>query len=162
MYGAVNQGGGAMMRLLVAGLFAVLGAGCNAADNAPTGTGSVDMNALRFSPTGQSGRFDLENTGAEVSLRSRLQVEKRVDGQWRPVASELYIADTCSASEPPACRKLKSGEKIRLLRYQGFTCNMDCPPGCMANAQLSPGTFRLIALSCDGTQRVLGGEFDLK
>ena len=170
------------MRLIFAACFVVLCAGCNAADTAPAetpaetpakaptasaaarniATAPPAAAAVRFNATGQSGQFDLESTAAEVSVRTRLQVEKRVADQWRPVASELYVANACMETEPPTCRTLKSRDKIRLLPYEGFTCSMACPPGCMANAKLSPGNFRLVALSCDGTQRFTSGEFELR
>jgi hypothetical protein len=163
-----------MLRVILMAWCVVLCAGCNAADTVPAKSAAAvaaTVNAapvtaaavaIRFSATEQSGQFDLENTGADVSVRSRLQVEKRVGDQWRPVASELYVADACMPSEPPTCRTFKAKEKVRLLRYEGFTCSMACPPGCMANAQLSPGSFRLVALSCDGTQRFVSAGFDLK
>lgn len=107
------------------------------------------------------GKFEVENTGPDISLRSRVEVQKHRGGVWAAVASDVRLEEACSAEAPGQCRVLKTGGKIQPLAYDGFTCNSKCPPGCKGNAYLGPGEFRIVIHSCDGQRRFLGPAFGL-
>src|SRR5258708_1592755 len=75
----------------------------------------------------EPGSFDVENTGPDIQVRWRIETQKKKQGAWSPVASDVRLLEHCG--EPPAsdCIVLKHGEKPRPMAWDGYTCNRHCP-----------------------------------
>lgn len=142
-------------------VFAVALAGCYSRQESRAMDGADD-DPIVIRNLARRGSFEVENRGPDLEVQWALGVEKQKSGSWVAVASQLSLQENCTTARNGKCRLIKKGEKIRPMPYEGYTCDMKCPPGCMANVRLAPGTFRIIVSTCDGSRRFFGPAFHLE
>jgi len=94
----------------------------------------------------------IANTGREaisISAQPVLQVDR--DGGWQDVTP----VDLSCAYPQPKCVTLAPGEGTS-AEWLGMTCGRCI---CHGNGLAQPGSYRLVARSCDGTRDALGAAF---
>ena len=107
------------------------------------------------------GAFEVVNEGGEVSLSSRVQVERLVNGAWRNEGTDMELVCTYDPLKIPTCVTLRDGEHLRPLPWNGNSCGSQsqCAAICRGNATLPPGTFRFVVTLCSGDKSFAGPAF---
>jgi len=107
------------------------------------------------------GEFFVINGDQSLSLNSSVAVQQKVDGKWVPVSvTNLYLRETCATGQPPRCRKLERGERIKAARWTGNFCSSQCPGPCRLDGPAPPGTYRFAVTSCDGKETFVSPDFE--
>ncbi len=105
------------------------------------------------------GAFEVVSEGDEVSLSSRVQVQRLINGAWQNEPSDIRLVQYCIPPQVPPCVTLHDGEHLRPPPWNGLTCASQCPTGCRANITLPPGTFRFVVTLCSGDKSFAGPAF---
>lgn len=113
------------------------------------------------------GAFSVSNVGPDLDLRRRVLVEKREREEgaakvgWKATDADVRLIASCEEKESGETRLLERGETLVVQRWNGWSCDGQCPRPCRANIYLGPGEFRYVVLSGDGRQRFEGAPFAL-
>jgi hypothetical protein len=130
---------------LAAGLFLGLAAGVRA-----------EAQEVRIDLGSRFGQFSVVAPEGHVSVSSRIEVERLVDGTWQDSGvAKLMLREDCSPvpSRLPACRTLAPSQSVKVQPWTGYICNAQCSVGCHGEGFAQPGeTFRIVVKSCDGAQ----------
>jgi len=122
-------------------------AGCAAHFEAET---AGDKVAIGIKTLAAPGAFELRNEGsAEVSLLRSLAVEKKSGEKWEPAPVTLQLIESCAEKPASECITLAPRAVFRPVPWNGYSCGGQCPEPCRANVYLGPGTFRVVATTCD-------------
>ncbi|MDR2207439.1 MAG: hypothetical protein LBE22_00470 [Azoarcus sp.] len=106
------------------------------------------------------GAFEVVNEGAqEVSLSSRVQVQRLFNGAWQNEITDMQLV---LSNNPPACITLRGGEHLRPPPWNGHDCASQGLGSCRATWMLPPGTFRFLVASCSGDWSVAGPAFNME
>ena len=136
---------GALTVGLAAGLFLGLASGA-----------SAEAEEVRIDLGSRFGQFSVVAPAAQVSVSTRIEVERLLGGIWRESGVKtLMLREDCSPEPPrvPACRTLEPGQAVKVRPWTGYICNAQCPVGCHGEGFAQPGeTFRIVVQSCDGAQ----------
>ncbi len=108
------------------------------------------------------GAFEVVNRGGAMDLAWEVEVEKAVDGEWRPIVVEqLELVERCGESKNSPCRTLEKGAVLRPVPWTGYSCSSQCNEACRANVYYGPGRFRFVVWDCPKRQRFEGPPFEL-
>lgn len=95
-----------------------------------------------------------------VRLAGALLVEQRSGSGWTRVeANELSVRADCGATAP-ACVELAHGGALRPPAWTARSGKGQCS-GSSEGAALGAGTYRIVATSCDGSQRAESAPFTI-
>jgi hypothetical protein len=108
------------------------------------------------------GTFEVVNEGSEVSLSSRVQVQRLFNGAWQNEPTDLHLVRSCDSPQVPACVTLRRSERLRPPPWNGLSCASQCAESCRANIMLPPGTFRFLVASCSGDWSIVGPAFNME
>lgn len=98
------------------------------------------------------GALVIRNRGnAPTRLAWAAAIERKTDGGWTRMATELRLFEQCPEPPPPpdACVELAPGATLRPRPWSGFFGCTQCDT-CRANAPAAAGTYRFVVTSCDG------------
>jgi|GEM_PF-1442000 len=107
------------------------------------------------------GSFEVVNEGGEISLLSRVQVQRLFNGAWHNESTDVRLVRSCDSSQIPNCITLHSGERLQPPPWNGYSCSSQCSASCRANVVSPPGTFRFLVTSCSGDWSIAGPAFDM-
>jgi len=107
------------------------------------------------------GAFEVVSEGGEVSLSSRVQVQRFYNGAWQDEGTDMQFVCSYIPSELPACITLRDGEHLRPPPWNGLSCGSQskCGAVCRGNAMSLPGTFRFVVTLCSGGKSFAGPAF---
>jgi len=107
------------------------------------------------------GAFEVVNEGGEISLSSRVQVQRLINGAWQDAYTDMQLMCSYISSERPACITLHAGEHLWPPPWNGHDCGsqLQCGTGCRARITLPPGTFRFVVTLCSGDKSFAGPAF---
>jgi len=109
------------------------------------------------------GEFSVRTLGDAVSLNTSVAIEQKTNGKWARVnVTNLYLRESCDASQPPQCRRLEANSKVTAVRWRGNFCWSQCPAHCRLDGPAPPGTYRFVVTSCNGKQMIASPEFEKK
>jgi hypothetical protein len=107
------------------------------------------------------GAFEIVNEGDEISLSTKVQVQRLQGGRWENEVTDLQLVRACNVPAPSDCITLKAREVLQPPAWNGLACASQCAAGCRGNMSLPPGTFRFVIAACSGSASVVGPPFDM-
>lgn len=108
-----------------------------------------------------AGQVSVTNHGpGPVNLAEEVIVESLESGKWITTAARVFLVSDCDEKVGTSVR-LDAGQTLRVVAWNGQTCDGQCPRACRANVYLGPGEFRFVVHSVDGKVRIEGAMFRL-
>lgn len=108
----------------------------------------------------QPGAFLIVNEGPLVRLRTKGEIEKRVEGRWAYTGIVYELMEKCPAPDGPVVM-LRPRQELRPAPWTGFDCEAQCPRPCRMNEYAGAGEYRLVIRTEDEKHCFRGPVFRL-